>query len=112
MRIIFTSLLTSLAWAQAPQAPQHQHQHQHAEPSKTTTMLPEAPAGGRVKLEDLEKLALEKNPALGQARARVQSAIGRRRQSSLYPNPVVGYSSDEVTPGAIIRGGEHGAFIE
>jgi len=63
-------------------------------------------------LDDLEKMALESNPTLAQARARVQAAAGRKLQAGLYPNPVIGATGDENSPGPIIRGGEFGGFLE
>jgi outer membrane protein TolC len=48
-------------------------------------------------LEALEKMALENNPTLAQARAEVDSAEGRRIQAGLYPNPIIGYSGEEVS---------------
>jgi cobalt-zinc-cadmium efflux system outer membrane protein len=56
-----------------------------------------APAERFVSLEELERLALEKNPTVAQADAIVRSVFGRREQAGLYPNPVVGYSADDVT---------------
>ncbi len=47
-------------------------------------------------LSDLEQTALANNPALLQARARVQAARGIWTQVGLYPNPVIGYSADEM----------------
>jgi outer membrane protein, heavy metal efflux system len=69
------------------------------------------PSGPVVRLEDLERIALEKNPTLGQASAEIRSAQGRRLQSGLYPNPIVGYAAEEVRGGAS-RGGQHGFFVE
>jgi cobalt-zinc-cadmium efflux system outer membrane protein len=63
-------------------------------------------------LERLETLALENNPTVRQAQAEVEAARGRARQAGAWPNPVVGYTAEEVSPGPVIRGGEHGVFIE
>jgi outer membrane protein, heavy metal efflux system len=63
-------------------------------------------------LEELEKTALAHNPTLGQAAADVRAAEGRMKQASLYPNPVVGYEGREISSGPVIRGGEHGFFIQ
>ena len=65
-----------------------------------------------IKLEDLERMALEKHPALAQASASVRAAAGRTRQAGLYPNPVLGITGDEIAGGPIIRGGELGGFFE
>ena len=65
-----------------------------------------------ITLGQLEQMAEEMNPVLGQARTRIRGAQGRMQQAGLYPNPSAGYTSDEVSPGPIIRGGEHGFFFE
>ena len=72
----------------------------------------QAAAPAKLRLEDLEQMALEHNPTLGQATAQVQAARGRTHQAGLYPNPVVGYTGDEISGGPVIRGGEHGFFAE
>ncbi|MEX2261074.1 MAG: TolC family protein [Bryobacteraceae bacterium] len=66
----------------------------------------------RLRLEDLERMALANNPTLGQAAAEVQAAAGRARQAGLYPNPIIGATGDEIARGPIIRGGELGGFFE
>ncbi len=71
-----------------------------------------AAAQSALKLEDLERMALEKHPALAQASAGVRAAAGRTRQAGLYPNPVMGITGDEIAGGPIIRGGELGGFVE
>jgi cobalt-zinc-cadmium efflux system outer membrane protein len=43
-------------------------------------------------LNDLQQLAVSRNPTLQQAYALVQQAQGNWLQSGLYPNPVVGYN--------------------
>jgi cobalt-zinc-cadmium efflux system outer membrane protein len=63
-------------------------------------------------LERLEALAAERNPTLAQASAEVEAAKGRAKQAGLWPNPVVGYTGDEISSGPVIRGGEHGFFVE
>lgn len=47
-------------------------------------------------LEDLERIALECNPTLGQAAMAVQAAQGNYVQAGLYPNPSIGYLADEI----------------
>ncbi|MCI0622966.1 MAG: TolC family protein [Acidobacteria bacterium] len=93
--------------------PAHQHPHQHAPATQGETAKPPAQEGEtRLRLEDLEKIALESNPTLAQAAASVRAAEGRKLQSGLYPNPTIGATGDENTPGPIIRGGEFGFFVE
>ncbi|QDT44885.1 Cobalt-zinc-cadmium resistance protein CzcC precursor [Gimesia alba] len=47
-------------------------------------------------LETLEQMALSNNPTLIQAMAQVDAASGAAYQAGLYPNPVVGYASDQI----------------
>jgi cobalt-zinc-cadmium efflux system outer membrane protein len=61
-------------------------------------------------LSDLEAIALANNPTLAQAQAHVRMARGRRIQSGLLPNPIVGYSADEI--GDEGTAGKQGGFIE
>ena len=72
--------------------------------------LPSAPAS--LTLEELERRALDNNPTLAQARAAVDASRGRAKQAGLLPNPTIGYSGDEISSGPVIRGGEHGFFVE
>lgn len=63
-----------------------------------------------LRLEDLERMAVERNPAVARAEAQTAAAEGRKRQAGAYPNPVVGLIADEVSGGPIIRYGEWGGF--
>jgi cobalt-zinc-cadmium efflux system outer membrane protein len=72
--------------------------------------VPVPSAGPGLRLEDLEKLALERHPALQQAEAEVRAAQGRERQAGLYPNPVLGLNGEHVAP--ITGGGAIGGFVE
>ena len=60
-------------------------------------------------LADVEAVALEHNPTLAAALARMEAARGKRLQAGLFPNPVVGYHGVEMG----LRGtsGQQGAFI-
>ena len=69
-------------------------------------------ARNKMTLTDLEQMALQHNPTLSQAAARIRAAHGRKIQAGLYPNPIAGYTADEVSFGSVIRGGEHGFFVE
>lgn len=62
-----------------------------------------------ITLAELEQLAVENNPTLQQARALIDRARGVWRQVGLYPNPVVGYSGDEI--GDDDTAGQQGGFI-
>ncbi len=63
-------------------------------------------------LEDLEAMALQRNPTLAQAEAAVRVAEGRQRQAGLFPNPIAGYFVDEFAFRSPGETAEHGAFIE
>jgi len=67
---------------------------------------------GRLGLDYFEQLALQNNPTLAQAAAAVRAASGKTLQAGLYPNPIIGVTGDENTPGPVIRGGEFGGFVE
>lgn len=78
-------------------------------PTQTTNNLP---AAQPLTLADLERMALEGNPTLGQAEAAIRAAEGRRVQAGLMPNPVVGYAGEELAFRAIGEKSEHLGFIE
>jgi cobalt-zinc-cadmium efflux system outer membrane protein len=69
-------------------------------------------AGSPLTLQQIEAMALANNPTVRQAEAGVDAARGRARQAGAWPNPVVGYTGEEISPGETIRWGEHGAFVE
>ncbi len=56
---------------------------------------PATPAPAGVTLADLEKLAIEGNPTMRAAQARIDAARGRARQAGAWPNPTVGVSAEE-----------------
>lgn len=99
---------------------------QHEHPARPQTGQPSAPLeqppvpplghsqqapGPKLRLPELERMALENNPTLAQAQAEISAAHGRRLQAGLFPNPMVGYSGEEIRGGRL-HGGQHGAFIE
>lgn len=53
--------------------------------------LEQVAGGGPLTLNQLEQLALTRNPTIPQAAALVQQQQGLRRQAGLYPNPTGGY---------------------
>jgi outer membrane protein, heavy metal efflux system len=67
--------------------------------------------GALLSLEQFEKMARESNPTLRQAEAEIRAANARRQQAGLYPNPMVGYTSDEVRGGSV-GGGKQGFFVQ
>ncbi len=99
--------------------------HQMAMPQKSleqlikespTNLVPKIGGGSQAagpvfSLEQLEQMALEKNPTLVQAASEVRAAQGRRVQAGLFPNPVIGYSGEEIRGGSF-GGGQHGGFVE
>lgn len=62
-------------------------------------------------LEEAQQTARAKNPTLRQAEASIRVAKARQMQAGLFPNPVVGYSGDEVRGGEA-GGGKQGFFVE
>src|SRR5262245_29642412 len=57
---------------------------------------PSPPAVTYLRLEELERLALANNPTVPQADAIVRAVLGRQRQASFYPNPIVGLQADDI----------------
>jgi cobalt-zinc-cadmium efflux system outer membrane protein len=69
------------------------------------------PAVGLVTLADLEAIALRGNPTLIQAQAQMDASMAKSFQAGLFPNPILGYTSDQM--GALGTPGEtQGAFFE
>ena len=68
--------------------------------------------GAVVRIEDLERMALEKNPTLAQAESSIRVSQGRLRQAGLFPNPIIGYFTEEYVFRAPKETAEHGGFIE
>jgi len=54
------------------------------------------PAVQFLRLEDLERRALTANPTVAQVDAIARSVAGRQQQVRLYPNPLVGYSAEDI----------------
>ena len=79
-----------------------------AAPAEAQT-TPDAPP---ITLDELEQLALQNNPTVTAVAAGIDAARGRTRQAGAWPNPVIGYSGQEIKTGDLDRRGEHGFFIE
>lgn len=60
-------------------------------------------------VEDFERLALQRNPAIAQAEAAIQAAAGRALQAGLKPNPVLGLNGEHVA--RVTGGGAIGPFL-
>ena len=82
---------------------------QEEQPPKSTNAAATISQG--MTLEELQQMALANNPTLGQAKAGMNAATGRRRQAGLWPNPTVGYVGEEIRGGSY-SGGQHGVFIQ
>jgi cobalt-zinc-cadmium efflux system outer membrane protein len=65
-----------------------------------------------ITLSELEQLALQNNPTATAAAAGIEAARGRTRQAGAWPNPVIGYSADELKGGDLDVRGQHGFFVE
>ncbi|MGH9767978.1 MAG: TolC family protein [Blastocatellia bacterium] len=63
-------------------------------------------------LAGLERMALQANPTLAQAEAAIRAAEGRRVQAGLWPNPIIGYTGEELSTRAFKFKSEHYAFID
>src|SRR5437588_8476442 len=73
-------------------------------------LTPAAQPQTSLTLETLEALALANSPAVDKAEAEVRALRGKWLQSGLYPNPVLGYSGDEM--GDAGTAGKQGAFLQ
>lgn len=65
-----------------------------------------------LRLADLERMALEKNPTLAQAEAAVRAAEGRARQAGLLPNPTIGAAVNEYSFRQPSKTAEYLGFVE
>ena len=63
-------------------------------------------------LADLEQLALQNNPTRVGAQATLDAAMGRARQAGAWPNPLLGYSGDQLTRTGLDPWGQHGFFVD
>jgi cobalt-zinc-cadmium efflux system outer membrane protein len=64
-----------------------------------------------LRLQELERLATDKNPTVVQADAIARAVSGRQRQATLYPNPIVGYSAADITAREPGRG-KHSFWVQ
>lgn len=65
---------------------------------------PMTQAAAPLGLADLEQIALQRNPTLAQAAARIEMSRGKALQAGLYPNPTISYDGEQMgsrgVPGA------------
>jgi len=66
-------------------------------------------AAAPLTLTDLEGIAIQNNPTMAAAAARIEAARGRQLQAGLYPNPIVGYHATEIRN--LGTAGQQGGFI-
>lgn len=71
---------------------------------------PPASGGAPLRLEDLERMALEGNPVIAQSKALTDAAAGRAQQAGLWPNPSIGANGEHVSRNT--GGGAIGGFVE
>ena len=104
------------ARAQEMQMPAQEQHH----PMQIAPVKAEYPRMGRAQehakdtlmtLEQLQKIASDSNPTLRQAEAEIRAAKARQLQAGLYPNPMVGYTGDEIRGGSV-GGGKQGFFVQ
>lgn len=72
----------------------------------------EPAAAPPIALALLEERALSGNPTLQQAQAAVDAARGRARQAGAWPNPVIGYTGEEMALRDLSDRGAHGFFVD
>jgi cobalt-zinc-cadmium efflux system outer membrane protein len=102
---------------QPPANTSQEHEHHHGDIQPVAPVYPrlgraaEQSAAKLFTLDDAQRLAAECNPTLRQAEAEIRAARARRRQSSLYPNPTIGYTGDEIRGGSV-NGGKQGFFVQ
>ena len=81
-------------------------------PPPANAQTPVSAAAQPITLTELEQLAIENNPTTRAAQAGIDAARSRARQAGAWPNPVVGYSGEEIKAGDVDKRGEHGFFVE
>ena len=96
---------------QSMPSPQQSQQPTDQHPGAAAPLLPAPAQGPALTLAALEEMASASNPTLRQAEAEIRAAEGRKLQAGLYPNPTIGYISEEVRGGAS-RGGQQGFFLQ
>ncbi|MGE0405370.1 MAG: TolC family protein [Candidatus Korobacteraceae bacterium] len=112
MKLTKRAIILVLVCSTIAQAQEHSQHHPPALQEQAGQFEPgtQAAAGSGLTLPAIEEIALKKNPTLTQASAEIRAARGRHTQAGLYPNPVIGYSGEEIRSSA--RGGQQGFFVE
>jgi cobalt-zinc-cadmium efflux system outer membrane protein len=117
--ILSTALCAGVARSQEMQMPmQEEHAgHRHGDIRPVEPQYPrmglaqENAKGALLSLEQVEKIAADHNPTMRQAEAEIRAANARRQQAGMYPNPMVGYTGDEIRGGSV-GGGKEGFFVQ
>jgi cobalt-zinc-cadmium efflux system outer membrane protein len=78
-------------------------------PGAKVNAIPFDVEGRIMTLTEMQDIALENNPTLRQAVARVEAARGAMIQAGLYPNPTFGYEGDTI--GTADTNGYNGGFL-
>src|SRR5262245_51613 len=82
----------TLSFSAAPAGAADREPHKdHVPPKDVPAALPTV-----LSLAGLEQIALQRNPTLVQAAARVDISTGKALQAGLYPNPTVGYAAEQL----------------
>jgi len=83
-----------------------------ADVSAQTSPQPVLTPAQPLTMEQLEKMALDSHPAMGEGHGLADAARGRARQAGALPNPEIGYVGEEIPLEGNAPGGRHGVFIE
>jgi outer membrane protein, heavy metal efflux system len=70
------------------------------------------PVATGVTLGELERMAIDRHPTLRGAQANIDAARGRARQAGAWPNPIAGFTAEEIKTGGDDPRGEYGFFVE
>src|SRR5215468_560614 len=119
--VAFTATSSSMVMAQEPPMPgmhmpatQGEMHHHNAAQAEFLPRFGQAQKEARGKLftlEEAQETARVQYPTLRQAEAGIRAARARQMQAGLLPNPIAGYSGDEIRGGEA-GGGKQGFFIE
>jgi outer membrane protein, heavy metal efflux system len=91
----FVTLACLSSLGQQPIRVQAAEQREAKEQQSGPEVLPDTPHSS-LSLEDLEAMAQVSNPSIARAQALVYAARGNWQQVGLPPNPVVGYSGQQI----------------
>jgi len=107
--VVCVSQINVSIQARTPNQPAREPQRDVTQPVGIEARQNDLPT---VTLAELERMAMQNNPTLGQAEAAIAAAAGRRKQAGLFPNPTIGYQGDELAFRALSNKSEHFFFVE